>query len=198
MTTDSVRVLGVPGSLRKGSFNRALLAAAIEIADQENLPITFAVAEIGDIPLYNEDLREGGSGFPPPVARLREQIAAADALLFVSPEYNFSMPGVLKNAIDWASRAPNQPFADKPFAMMGVSGGLSGTMRMQYHLRQTAVFLNMHPLNQPEVFLRNAKSLFSDDLTKLTDEATRQHVAKQLQALVQWTRRLTGAGRTSS
>lgn len=189
MTTDSVKVLGVPGSLRKGSFNRALLRAAIEIAEAEKIPMTFTVAEIGDIPLYDDDLREK-DGFPAPVARFREQIAAADAVLFVSPEYNYSVPGVLKNAIDWASRAPNQPFADKPFAVMGASGAMSGTMRMQYHLRQIAVFLDMHPLNQPEVFVRNGKTVFDADL-KLTDGPTKQVVAKQLNALVAWTRRLS-------
>lgn len=188
MTTDSVTVLGVSGSLRKGSFNTALLHAAIDIAKAEGIPITFEVASLADIPLYNDDLRTE-QGYPPPVQRFREEIARADALLFVSPEYNFSVPGVLKNAIDWASRAPNQPFADKPFSIMGVSGGMSGTMRMQYHLRQIAVFLNMHALNQHELFARNGKTLFSDDL-KLTDEPTRQVVARQLTALVDWTRRL--------
>jgi len=189
MTTDSVRVLGVSGSLRKGSFNTALLRAAIEIADAEKLPITFETANIADIPVYNEDIRVDGS-FPAPVQQFRDRIAAADAVLFVTPEYNFSVPGMLKNAIDWASRAPNQPFADKPFAMMGASGGMSGTMRAQYHLRQIAVFLNMHALNQNEVFVRNAKSVFNEDLTKLTDDAVRQVIAKQLAALVAWTRRL--------
>lgn len=189
MTTDSVRVLGVSGSLRKGSFNTALLHAAIEIAAAEKLPISFEVADISAIPLYNEDLRVDGA-FPAPVQKLREHIAAASAVLFVSPEYNYSLPGVLKNAIDWASRAPAQPFADKPFAVMGASGGMSGTMRMQYDLRQIAVFLNMHALNTPEVFVRNAKTMFNDDLTKLTDEPTRQAIAKQLAALVAWTNRL--------
>ena len=189
MTTDSVRVLAVPGSLRKASFNKALLRAAIEIAETEKLPIAFTVAEIGDIPLYNDDVRVE-HGFPAPAARFRAEIAACDALLFVSPEYNYSVPGVLKNAIDWASRAPDQPFADKPFAVMGASGAMSGTMRMQYHLRQIAVFLNMHPLNH-EVFVRNAKSVFNEDLSRLTDEPTRQVVLKHLQALVTWTRRLS-------
>jgi chromate reductase len=190
MTTDSVKVLAVLGSLRKGSFNRALLHAAMGIAKTDEIPMTFTVADISEFPLYNEDLRDR-EGFPPVVARFREQIAAADALLFVSPEYNYSVPGVLKNAIDWASRAPNQPFADKPFAVMGASGAMSGTMRMQYHLRQIAVFLNMHPLHQPEVFVRNAKSAFNEDLSELTDATTRTIVAKQLNALVTWTRRLT-------
>ena len=189
MTTDSVQVLAVVGSLRKGSYNRALLHAAMEIAKAENIPMTFTVADISEFPLYNDDIREK-EGFPSVVARFRDQIAAAHALLFVSPEYNFSMPGVLKNAIDWASRPPNQPFADKPFAVMGASTGMSGTMRMQYHLRQTAVFLNMHPLNQPEVFVRNAKTVFNEDLSEITDATTRATVTKQLNALVSWTRRL--------
>ncbi|MBX3233967.1 MAG: NAD(P)H-dependent oxidoreductase [Labilithrix sp.] len=188
MTTDSLRILGVSGSLRKASFNTALLRAAIAIAVEEKLPISFEIATIGDLPLYDEDVR--AAGLPAPVQRFRDRIAAADAILFVSPEYNFSIPGVLKNAIDWASRPPSQPFADKPCAVMGASGGMSGTMRMQYHLRQVAVFLNMHMLTGSEVFVRNAKTVFNDDLTKLTDEPTRQAVAKLLGALVAWTKRL--------
>ena len=188
MTTDSVRVLCVSGSLRKGSFNTALLRVAETIAAEDKLPLAFEHAELRDIPLYDEDVRS--AGLPPSVQRFRDQIAACDALLIASPEYNFSVPGVLKNAIDWASRPPNQPVADKPFAIMGASGGMSGTMRMQYHLRQIAVFLNMHAMTGHEVFVRNAKSVFSDDLTKITDEATRQVVAKHLASLVQWTQRL--------
>jgi len=187
MTTDSVRVLAVSGSLRRGSYNTALLRAAIEIAETEKLPIRFDVADIRDIPLYDDDLR--AAGYPEPVQKLRSSIAAADAILFVTPEYNFSVPGVLKNAIDWASRPPSQPFADKPFAVMGASGGMSGTMRAQYHLRQIAVFLDMHALNKPEIFVRNAKDAFDAD-GKLVDPTTRALVAEQLRALVDWTRRL--------
>jgi chromate reductase, NAD(P)H dehydrogenase (quinone) len=110
----------------------------------------------------------------------------------VTPEYNYSIPGVLKNAIDWASRPPAQPFAGKPLAIMGASGGLSGTMRAQYHLRQIAVFLDMFPINKPEVFVRSAKDLI-DAQGKLTDEATRKVIADQLVALAAFTNRLRGA-----
>src|SRR4051812_20825356 len=99
MTTASLRVLGIPGSLRKGSFNRSLLRAAIEIANADGIPLSFETAEIGDIPLYDDDLR--AQGLPASVERFRQEILAADAILFVTPEYNYSVPGVLKNAIDW-------------------------------------------------------------------------------------------------
>jgi chromate reductase len=188
MTTDVVRVLGVVGSLRKGSFNRALMDAVVEIAKAEAPGLAFTIAEIDDIPLYNEDVRS--QGYPAGAQRFRDQIAAAQALLFVSPEYNYSVPGVLKNAIDWGSRPPNQPFSQKPFGVMGASGGMGGTARMQYHLRQIAVFLDMHPLNQPEIFLRSAKSLFSDDL-KLTDQATRDAITKYVKAYEAWCRRFS-------
>src|SRR5262245_53755628 len=113
----SVRVLGISGSLRKASFNTALLRAAIA---QAPATLQIKVADIADIPPYNEDVR--ALGFPEPVAKFRDQIAASDALLIVTPEYNYSVPGVLKNAIDWASRPPNQPFAGKALALMGASG----------------------------------------------------------------------------
>jgi chromate reductase len=187
MNTDSLRVLGISGSLRKGSFNTSLLRAAMAIAETEKLPLRFDIADIRGIPPFDEDVR--AAGLPEPVQKFRDAIAAADAVLFVTPEYNYSIPGVLKNAIDWASRPPSQPFADKPFAIMGASGGLSGTMRGQYHLRQVAVFLDMHPLNKPEVFVRNAKDAFDAD-GNLKDEATRKVVHQQLVALADWTRRL--------
>ena len=179
-----LRVLGISGSLRKGSFNTAVLRAAVELAPDG---MTIETASLRDLPLYDEDVRV--AGLPAAVQTLREQIAAADALLIVTPEYNYSIPGVLKNAIDWASRPPNQPFADKPLAIMGASGGPSGTLRAQYHLRQIAVFLDMHPLNKPEVFVRSAQERF-DSSGKLTDEATRKVIGEQLLALAVWTRRL--------
>lgn len=192
-TTDSnggssrpVRVLGISGSLRKGSFNTAVLRAAVELAPAG---MTIDTAEIRDLPLYDEDVRS--KGLPDVVQKLRDRIAAADALLFVTPEYNYSVPGVLKNAIDWASRPPNQPFAGKPLAIMGASGGPGGTMRAQYHLRQIAVFLDMHPLNKPEVFVRSAQNLVDGD-GKLTDEATRKVIGDQLVALSAWTNKLYG------
>lgn len=181
-----LRVLGISGSLRKGSFNTAVLRAAVELAPPGMLIET---AELRAIPLYDEDLR--AAGLPEAVQKLREAIAAADALLIVTPEYNYSIPGVLKNAIDWASRPPGQPFAGKPLAIMGASAGGGGTMRAQYHLRQVAVFLDMHPLNKPEVFVRAAQEKV-DANGVLIDEATRKVVAEQLVALAAWTRRLKG------
>ena len=137
--------------------------------------------------LYNEDVR--ALGFPPPVERLRAQIAAADALLFVTPEYNYSMPGVLKNAIDWASRPPDQPFNDKPMAVMGASQGLSGTMRAQYHLRQMMIFLDGHFINKPEVMIQQAAAKF-DAAGNLTDETTAGLIRQLVGNLAAWTRRL--------
>ena len=150
-----ITILAICGSLRQGSYNKAALRAAIE----EKPPgMTIETADIGSIPLYNEDVR--ALGFPPPVERLRRQIAAADALLFVTPEYNYSMPGVLKNAIDWASRPPDQPFAGKPVAIMGAAAGMAGSARAQYDLRRSCVFLDMHPLNKPEVQIGQAQTKF--------------------------------------
>ena len=182
--SDVVRVLGISGSLRKASFNTALLRAAIAQAPAN---VAIEVASIADIPLYDEDVR--AQGFPGPVSRLRDQIAASDALLIVTPEYNYSVPGVLKNAIDWASRPPSQPFAGKALAIMGASGAGGGTMRAQYHLRQTAVYLDMHPLNKPEIFVRNAAGSFGPD-GKLTDETTKKLISQQLEALAVWARKL--------
>lgn len=179
-TTDTLRILGIAGSLRQGSFNRALLRAAIELAPAN---VTIETCEIGDIPPYDQDVQS--QGYPPPTARFREAIAAADGVLIVTPEYNYSIPGVLKNALDWASRAPAQPCDQKPLAIMGASGGTSGTMRAQYHLRQIAVFLNMFVLNKPEVFVAQAASKFDADL-KLIDEPTRKVVADQLAAFAEW------------
>jgi chromate reductase, NAD(P)H dehydrogenase (quinone) len=179
-----IKVLGISGSLRAGSFNTALLRTAKEMAGAE---MAIDIADIRDIPLYDEDVR--AKGLPPSVQRFREQVAAADAILFVTPEYNYSVPGVLKNAIDWASRPPAQPFADKPIAIMGASGGLGGTLRAQYHLRQIMVFLDAHVLNKPEVFVRSAQDAFDAEL-QLKDERTRKVVGELLQALATWTKRL--------
>lgn len=179
-----MRVLGISGSLRKASYNTAALRAARELAPAGML---IEQAEIGGIPLYDEDLR--AAGLPAAVERLRAQIRAADAVLLVTPEYNYSIPGVLKNAIDWASRQPDQPFDGKPVAIMGATGGLLGTARAQYHLRQMLVFLNAFPVNKPEVFIGQAASKF-DAEGRLTDETTRGFIRQLLEALEQWTARL--------
>jgi len=184
--TDTLRVLGISGSLRKGSFNTSLLRTAIAKAPPD---VKVEIADISAIPAYNEDLRT--QGFPATVEKLRRQIAEADALLIATPEYNFSVPGVLKNAIDWASRPPNQPFAGKPLAIMGASGSTSGTMRAQYHLRQIAVFLDMHPINKPEIFVRTAHNAF-DGSGQLHDEGTAKLLPQMWTALVTWTHKLKG------
>jgi chromate reductase len=181
----TIRVLGISGSLRKASYNTAALRVACELAPP-GMEIE-AYQGLGNLPLYNEDVRT--QGFPPAVQDLRDRIKAADALLFVTPEYNYSVPGVLKNAIDWASRPPEQPFDGKPIAIMGASPGALGTARAQHHLRQSFVFLNAHLLNRPEVMIGQAATRF-DAEGRLTDEATRGFVQALLVALEAWTERL--------
>src|SRR5439155_19505391 len=142
---------GLAGHPRKGLFNAAVLRAARRDGAAHIAAETF---DLHGIPLYDGDVE--AQGLPAAVKRFRERIAAADALLIVTPEYNYSMAGVLKNAIDWASRPPDQPFRGKPVALAGASMGGFGTARAQYHLRQTCVFLDMVPLNKPEVFVSAA------------------------------------------
>jgi chromate reductase, NAD(P)H dehydrogenase (quinone) len=182
----TISVLGICGSLRKGSFNHAALNTAIEL---KPAGMTVTVADISQIPLYNEDVR--AQGFPPPVETLRQQIKAADALLFACPEYNYSMSGVLKNAIDWASRPPDQPFAGKPVAMISAAAGMAGGARGQMHLRHSCVFLDMHPLNKPEVLIFQAQNKFDAD-GKLTDEVARGLIRDLMAALMRWTAQVAG------
>lgn len=179
-----INILGIPGSLRRASYNRAALRAAEQLVPEG---ARIEVFELEGIPPFNQDEE---SHPPVRVSLLKARIRAADAILFVTPEYNYSVPGVLKNAIDWASR----PYGDnawegKPVAVMGASVGANGTARAQYHLRQSFVFLNMHPMNQPEVMISNAAQRF-DEHGNLTDEATRDHIRKLLDRLVLWTRQL--------
>ena len=180
----TVRILGIAGSLRRGSFNAATLRAAQELAPTG---MTIDGFDIAPIPLYNEDVRE--QGFPAPVEDLRTRIKAADGLLIVTPEYNYSFPGVLKNAIDWASRPPEQPFDDKPIGLMGASGGTLGTARAQYHLRQCFIFLNGLVMTRPEVMIPQAHSKI-DAAGKLTDQPTRDFITAHLAALKAWVLRL--------
>jgi chromate reductase len=181
-----ISVLGICGSLRQGSFNRAALNTAIELRPAG---MEVIVADISQIPLYNEDVR--AQGFPPPVETLRQQIKAADALLLACPEYNYSMSGVLKNAIDWASRPPDQPFAGKPVAIVSAAAGMAGGARSQAHLRQSCVFLDMHPLNKPEVLIFQAQNKF-DAAGKLTDDVARGLIRDLMAALAGWTRQISG------
>ncbi len=181
----TIRVLGIAGSLRRGSYNKGALRAAQELAPEGVSIETFN--DLAAIPPYDEDVKQ--QGFPPPVAALRARIKAADALLIVTPEYNYSIPGVLKNAIDWASRPPEQPFDGKPIALMGASPGMLGTARAQYHLRQCFVFLNGLVLNRPEVMIANAAQRF-DEQGRLADEKTREMVRALLVALRAWAERV--------
>lgn len=177
-------ILGIAGSLRKASYNRAALRAAQGLAPEGAKIETF---ELNEIPPFNQD----AEGNPPAAVReLKARVRAADAILLVTPEYNYSIPGVLKNAIDCASR----PYGDsawdgKPVAVMGASIGGQGTSRAQYHLRQCFVFLNMHPLNSPEVMISNAAERF-DAEGNLKDENTKKHIVKLLESLVKWTQHL--------
>lgn len=177
-------ILGISGSLRKASFNRAVLRAAQQLTPGST---TIAIADISAIPMYNEDVRE--AGLPPSVVSLVEQIATADAVMIATPEYNYTIPGVLKNAIDWASKAPNQPFRHKPVAIMGASMGAIGTARAQYDLRKVFVFLDAHVLNQPEIMVAAAHTRF-DAEGHLTGETTRKLIREQIVALKEWAMRL--------
>jgi chromate reductase, NAD(P)H dehydrogenase (quinone) len=182
-----ISVLGICGSLRRGSFNMAALNTAVELRPPG---MNVTVADISQIPPYNEDVR--AQGFPPPVETLRQQIKAADALIFACPEYNYSMSGVLKNAIDWASRPPDQPFAGKPIAILGAAAGMAGGARAQLHLRHSCVFLDMHPLNKPEVLIFQAQNKF-DANGKLTDDVARGLIGDLMAALLRWTHQLSAA-----
>jgi chromate reductase len=182
--TEPIRILGIAGSLRKNSYNRAALRAAVGLAPKDATIETF---EIDGIPGFSEDDEKNP---PAKVAELKKKVRAADAILFVTPEYNYSVPGVLKNAIDWASRPHgDSAWGGKPCAITGASVGMFGAARAQYHLRQSMVFLNMFPLNQPELMITNASTRF-DAEGNLTDEKTRENIKKLLEALAAWTRRL--------
>ncbi len=185
-TLAELRILGICGSLRRASFNRLVLQAAQELAPAGTVVETYE--RLREIPPYDDDVRIE-QGFPPVVAELREAVRLADAVLLVSPEYNYSVPGQLKNAIDWASRAPDQPFADKPVAIMGASPGNIGTARMQHHLRQCLLYLDARMLSRPEVMIGQVAQKF-DASGKLTDEATAEQIRAQLAALAAWTLRL--------
>lgn len=176
----NLHIVGIAGSLRAGSYNRMLLRAAGEL-----LPpgVELEIAEIGGLPHYNADVEAGA---PPVVQAFRERVRGADALLFALPEYNYSLPGVFKNAIDWASRPSSESgLVGKATAVMGASGGAFGTVRAQLHFRQVAVFCNMHMVNKPEVLVREPEKKFDADGT-LTDEPTRQLVRELVAALVAW------------
>lgn len=184
MSAKKMRILGFGGSLRKGSYNQMALKAAAKLAP-ENAELE--IFELNGIPPFNEDLEQNP---PEAVKRFKRKIRQADAILISTPEYNYSIPGFLKNAIDWASRPyGDNAFDDKPVATMGASMGTMGTSRAQYHLRQTFVFLNMHALNDPEVMIANAHEKF-DEEGNLKDEYTKQKIKDLMEALVEWAQKL--------
>jgi len=181
---DKLTILGFAGSLRKGSFNRMLLRAAGELVPEQLQLDTF---DLEGIPPFNQDFENDPH---PTVKAFKEKVKAADGLLIVTPEYNYSVPGVLKNAIDAASRPyGTSPFEGKPVAIMGASIGMLGTARAQYHLRQTMVFLNAFPLNRPEIMVPFAEKKF-DEKGRLADEATREKIKELLAALARWVQKL--------
>lgn len=180
----TLTILGIPGSLRRGSYNRGALRAAQELVPEG---AKVEIFDLDGIPLFNQDEEKNP---PAKVKELKERIRAADGILFSTPEYNYSVPGVLKNAIDWASRPyGDSAWNDKPVAVMGASPSYLGTARAQYHLRQSFIFLNMHSLNGPEVMISNARERF-DEHGNLTDPKTREPIQKMLQIFVQWIRQL--------
>ena len=183
-TTTPLRFAVMVGSLRKGSYNAAIARALPTLAPAD---VTIApLGSVGDFPIYDADAQQE-QGFPAPVLAMAEAIRRADGIIFVTPEYNHSVPGGLKNAIDWLSRVPNQPFAGKPAAIQSASPGLFGGLRAQAHLRAMFVFLDVRPLNKPEVIIPQVNQKV-DPQGELTDPATRGFLADQLKALAAFVR----------
>jgi chromate reductase len=172
-------VISICGSLRKGSFNRMLMNSLPGLA-----PTSMSIKEappFTEFPLYNADI-QNSTGFPAPVNTLADAIRAADGVIFVTPEYNFSLPGGLKNAIDWVSRLQNQPFAGKPIALQSASPGPVGGARVQYDLRKMMVFLDAMTMNKPEIFVGTCATRIDEKSGEVKDEATRGFIKQQLEA----------------
>lgn len=179
-----IRVAGFAGSLRAGSLNRALIRAAREAAPAG---MSIETLDLAQIPLYNADLEAQGD--PAPVAAFKRSIAQADAILIATPEYNHGVPGVLKNALDWASRPPRgSALSGKPAGVIGASPGITGTARSQSQLRQSFEFTNCYAMPQPELLVFRAHEKF-DAQGRLTDEPTREFLRQYLQAFAAWVRR---------
>lgn len=184
----TLSILGFAGSLRRDSYNKALLRAAQELVPEG---VALGTFDLEGIPLFNQDLENEPA---PRVREFKAAIRAADALLIVTPEYNHSIPGVLKNALDNVSRPPGDNACNgKPAAVLGASIGMMGSSRSQYHLRQVCEALNMHLLNLPEVFVSFATDKIGED-GRVTDPKTRDQLRRILEALVQWTLRLRRQG----
>ncbi len=179
---DKIKILGIGGSLRKGSFSKGLLLEAKKLAP-ENMDLE--IWEDYDFPSYNPDLE-----VPENVNKFKNKIKEADAILFSLPEYNYSVPGFIKNAIDWASRPyGDNSFEGKAAGIMSESIGTTAGSKAQYHLRQMFVFLNIHPINKPEFMIPNAIEKF-DKEGNLTDGETRDKIIPYLEALVDWAKKI--------
>jgi chromate reductase len=176
-------IAAISGSLRTTSYNTGLLRAAASILDGHSVDII----DWSNVPVFNQD--NEALGDPPPVADVRSRIAAADALIIATPEYNYSFPGGLKNVLDWMSRSAVKPLNEKPVLVIGASGGNYGTVRAQLALRQVLTHMNAFAMNRPELLVTQARTKFSDDGT-LTDLATIEVYTKILQAFVIWTTRM--------
>jgi len=189
MADKTLNVVSICGSLRKGSYNR-MVVNALQGYAPEGMRITEA-PPFAAFPLYNADV-QNSSGFPAPVQTLAEAIRAADGVIFVSPEYNYSIPGALKNAIDWVSRMPNQPFAGKPIAIQSATGGALGGGRMQYDLRRCMIFLDAWTINKPEIFIGNCSQRIDEKTGQIKDEQTIGFIKQQLAAFAQFITRIGG------
>ena len=189
MADKTLNVVSICGSLRKGSYNRMVMNALQGYAPG-GMRITEA-PPFAAFPLYNADV-QNSTGFPAPVLALAEAIRAADGVIFVSPEYNYSIPGALKNAIDWVSRMPNQPFAGKPIAIQSATGGTLGGGRMQYDLRRCMIFLDAWTINKPEIFIGNCSQRIDEKTGQIKDEQTIGFIKQQLAAFAQFIVRIGG------
>ena len=179
-------IVSICGSLRKGSYNRMVMTALAGLA-----PAGMSIKEappFTEFPLYNADI-QNSTGFPAAVSTLADAIRAADGVIFCTPEYNFSVPGGLKNAIDWVSRLQNQPFVGKPVAIQSASPGPLGGARVQYELRKAMVFLDALTLNKPEIFVGNCASKFDERTGELKDDTTRNFIRQQLEAFARFIER---------
>jgi len=183
MADKALNVITICGSLRKGSYNRMVMNLLPGWA-AANLKISEA-PPFSEFPLYNADV-QNSSGFPAPVQTLADAIRAADGVIFVSPEYNYSIPGGLKNAIDWVSRLPNQPFANKPVTIISAAAGILGGGRMQYDLRRCMIFLDALAMNKPEVFIGGAMQKFDEKTGQLKDEQAVGFIKQQLAAFAKF------------
>ena len=186
MSDRPVKLVTMLGSLRKGSLNGAI-ARALPALAPEGVTVS-ALPSVGGLPLYDADVQ--AAGIPAAATALGDAIRAADGLVIVTPEYNYSVPGGLKNAIDWLSRLPQQPFAGKPIAIQSASMGVLGGARAQYHLRQVFIFLDGLVLNKPEVMVAAAHTKVDAATGELTDQATRDFIAGQLKAFAAFVRRV--------